>query len=185
MQLNKHTDKIFTIDNFWTTQECEDFISKSEAIGYEPATVTTENGQLIVKDVRNNNRIIYKDFALAETIWQALKEFAPKQFGNSLAIGLNELFRFYKYEVGQQFKRHRDQSFIRDQSEASYFTFMIYLNDTYLGGATTFDKVTIQPKQGTALIFQHDLEHEGTAVHEGIKYVLRTDIMYRLDESNL
>ena len=184
MQLNKHTDKIFTVDNFWTIQECEDFISKSEGIGYERATVTNENGQVIVKEIRNNNRIIYKDVTLAETIWQTLREFAPKQFGNSLAIGLNELFRFYKYEVGQQFKRHRDQSFIRDQFEASYFTFMIYLNDTYLGGATTFDKVVIQPKQGTALIFQHDLEHEGTAVDKGIKYVLRTDIMFRLSDSD-
>ena len=61
---------------------------------------------------------------------------------------------------------------------------MIYLNDTYLGGATTFDKVVIQPKQGTALIFQHDLEHEGTAVDKGIKYVLRTDIMFRLSDSD-
>jgi prolyl 4-hydroxylase len=180
MRLNKHANNIFTIDNFWTKQECEDFISKSETIGYEPATVTTENGQLIVKDVRNNNRIVYKDVALAETIWQTLKGFIPKQFGNSLAVGLNELFRFYKYEIGQQFKRHRDQSFIRDENEASYFTFMIYLNDNYQGGATTFEQMAIQPKQGTALIFQHSLEHEGSAVNHGIKYVLRTDIMYRL-----
>lgn len=185
MQLNKHTDNIYTIDNFWTTQECENFISKSEAIGYEPATVTTGKGQIIVKDVRNNNRIIYKDLSLAETIWQTLKEFAPKQFGNSFAMGLNELFRFYKYEAGQQFKKHRDQSFIRNENEASYFTFMIYLNDNYLGGATTFDHLSIQPKQGTALLFQHDLEHEGSSVTRGIKYVLRTDIMYRLQETNV
>ena len=60
MQLSKHTKDIFTIDNFWTKQECEDFIFKSETIGYEPATVTTEKGQKLVKEVRNNNRVIYK-----------------------------------------------------------------------------------------------------------------------------
>lgn len=181
MQINKHTNNIFTIDNFWTKQECEDFIIMSETIGYTPATVTTEKGQKLVNEVRNNNRVIFNDDQLADKIWQELKSFAPSQFGNSKAIGLNELFRFYKYQVGQQFKKHRDQSFIRNDIEASYFTFLIYLNDNYEGGETTFNDFVIQPKQGTALIFQHDLEHEGSSVKQGIKYVLRTDIMYRLE----
>lgn len=64
-------------------------------------------------------------------------------------IGLNELFRFYRYEPGQQFRKHRDQSYIRNSKEASYFTFMIYLNDDFKGGTTTFNDITIQPKQGS------------------------------------
>ncbi len=184
MPLNSLTNNIFTIDNFWTKQECEDFISKSELIGYEPATIDTEKGQIVVETVRNNNRVIYKDTILADKLWQQLKPFAPKQIGNSKAIGLNELFRFYKYQVGQEFKRHRDQSFIRNDIEASYFTFMIYLNDNYEGGETTFTSLKIEPKQGTALLFFHDLEHEGSSVKQGIKYVLRTDIMFRLEEEN-
>ncbi|MBG9377696.1 2OG-Fe(II) oxygenase [Panacibacter sp. DH6] len=182
MQLNKLTDTIFTIDDFWTRQECEDFISKSEAIGYEPATVDTEKGQKIVEAVRNNYRVIYTDIVLADNIWRKLKPFAPSQIGNSKAVGLNELFRFYKYQAGQEFKKHRDQSFIRDEVEASYFTFMIYLNNDYEGGETTFNSLTIQPIQGSALIFLHDLEHEGSSVRRGIKYVLRTDIMFRLTD---
>ena len=58
---------------------------------------------------------------------------------------------------------------------------MIYLNDNYVGGETTFNEISILPKQGKALIFQHDLEHEGSSVIQGIKYVLRTDIMYKLN----
>ena len=183
MELKKLTGSISTIDNFWTKQECEDFIMKSEGIGYEPATVETENGQQVLVTVRNNNRVIYNDTVLADNLWQQLKPFAPKKIGNSHSIGLNELFRFYKYQVAQQFKRHRDQSFIRNDIEASYFTFMIYLNDNYQGGDTTFNNLTIKPKQGMALIFQHDLEHEGSPVTQGIKYVLRTDIMFKLDEN--
>ena len=87
--------------------------------------------------------------------------------------------------MAQEFKRHKDQSFIRNEVEASYFTFMIYLNDNYEGGETTFDAQTINPKQGTALIFFHDLEHEGRSVKKRTKYVLRTDIMFRLDDSFL
>jgi predicted 2-oxoglutarate/Fe(II)-dependent dioxygenase YbiX len=182
MQLNGLTDNIFTITGFWTKQQCIDFILKSESIGYEAATVETEKGQLLLETVRNNNRVIYKDFDLAELLWNQLQPLAPKQLGNSVAIGLNELFRFYKYQAGQQFKKHRDQSFIRNDVEASYYTFMIYLNDNYQGGETSFDDLLIKPQQGMALIFRHDLEHAGNPVTEGIKYVLRTDIMYRLNE---
>lgn len=182
MQLNQLTDHIATIDNFWTSGECKSIIEKSEAIGYLPATIETEKGQRVVTTVRNNNRVICKDEILANDIWQRLKKFAPQKIGNSKAIGLNELFRFYKYEPGQEFKRHKDQSFIRNEVEASYYTFMIYLNEGYTGGETTFNEHTIQPKQGTALIFLHELEHEGTPVKTGTKYVLRTDIMYILDE---
>lgn len=179
--LNQHANDIFTIDNFWSKQECEAFISKSEAIGYELATVTTEKGQKVIEEVRNNNRLIYIDRELADQIWQDLKMVLPTQFGNSIAIGLNEMFRFYRYQAGQHFRKHRDQSFIRNEFEASYFTFMIYLNDNYDGGETIFNRLTIHPKQGTTLIFQHDLEHEGNSVRQGIKYILRTDIMYRLE----
>lgn len=180
MRLNTLASNIFTIDNFWSTQQCDAFIAKSESLGYQAATVETEKGQKVIESVRNNNRVLYRDSVLAESLWYQLKPFAPDQIGNSSAIGLNELFRFYKYQPGQEFKRHRDQSYIRNEAEASYFTFMIYLNNNYEGGETTFSSVVVRPKKGMALIFLHDLEHEGSPVKKGIKYVLRTDIMYRL-----
>jgi len=128
---------------------------------------------------------MYPDDVLAKSMWNKLELFAPKQIGNSFAIGLNEMFRFYRYSPGQQFKKHTDQSYMRSTLEASFYTFMIYLNDNYKGGETTFTNVTIKPQQCMALIFLHALEHEGSEVTEGIKYVLRTDIMYRLDETLL
>lgn len=182
MVINNLTENILTIDNFWHSQECFEFISKSEAIGYELATIETDNGQQRVEHIRNNNRVLYTNPHLANQIWKRLEHFAPGKIGNSKATGLNELFRFYKYQSGQEFKRHRDQSYIRNEIEASYYTFMIYLNDNYEGGETIFDNLIIQPKQGMALIFLHDLEHEGSPVKQGTKYVLRTDIMFKLEE---
>lgn len=135
MTLQKIADHIFTIQNFWTEQECNDFISKSESIGYDIATVDTDKGARVIESVRNNNRVLYKDEILAASIWKQLEPFAPKQIGNSFANGLNELFRFYKYQPGQQFKKHIDQSYIRNDLEASYYTFMIYLNENYEGVA--------------------------------------------------
>jgi hypothetical protein len=184
MESKELSRNIYTIDAFWTKQQCEDFIEKCEQKGFEDAKILTGGGYKVVPSVRNNERVMYKDYDLADEIWQLLKPFAPQYIGQSEAIGLNEMFRIYKYQPGQQFKRHRDLSYVRDESEASYFTFMIYLNDNFEGGDTGFsDSLRIQPKQGTALIFLHDLLHEGSSVLKGTKYVLRTDIMYKIPDA--
>jgi hypothetical protein len=185
MEYKKIADNIFIIDKFWSKEQCASFIKKSEELGYEEAAIETEKGYQVVKSVRNNHRVLHNDISLAEKIWVDLESFAPKKIGLSKSVGLNELFRFYKYEPGQEFKRHIDQSYIRNETEASYYTFMIYLNDEYEGGNTRFSSVSIEPKPGTALIFLHSIEHEGSAVTKGVKYVLRSDIMYRLEEPEI
>ena len=86
MELKKWTNNIFTIENFWKEQECGDFILKSEALGYEPATIDTEKGQIVLETIRNNNRVIYKDFILSDKIWQQLKEFAPQKLATALLL---------------------------------------------------------------------------------------------------
>ncbi|WP_245119047.1 2OG-Fe(II) oxygenase [Hymenobacter volaticus] len=151
----------------------------SEGIGYELAKVNTSGGARVITGIRNNNRAFHKSEELAEQLWDKVQPFVPAQIGNSNAIGLNELFRFYRYQRGHQFKGHYDESYIRNELESSYFTFMIYLNDNFQGGDTTFQGLRVQPKQGMALLFLHSLYHEGSEVTQGVKYVLRTDVMYR------
>ncbi|QHT65891.1 oxidoreductase, 2OG-Fe(II) oxygenase [Rhodocytophaga rosea] len=182
MKSRQHTEKIFTVENFLSKEECEHYISLSEEVGYEIAKVNTESGQRVLTQVRNNNRVLYNNEALAQLLWEKAKPFIPEKIGNSTAIGFNELFRFYRYEPGQQFRGHFDQSYIRNAEEVSFVTFMIYLNDDFEGGETTFQDFWIEPKQGMALIFFHDLYHSGREVSRGIKYVLRTDVMYRLSQ---
>lgn len=171
---------IWTIPNFWSTERCEALVSKSEELGFSDALVNTGSGYRKVSQVRNNERVVFTDKDLALELWHEVHTHLPLQLGNSEAVELNEVFRCYKYHPGQVFKRHRDQSFLRDNGDASYITFMIYLNDSFKGGATHFQHTSVIPKQGTCLLFLHDLEHEGAMVTEGIKYVLRTDVMYRL-----
>ncbi len=180
MKVNRLNEQVYTIEGFLSKENCVRLINQSEIIGYSDATVETERGAKRIAEVRNNQRVLFTDYDLAATLWNTAKEYAPVKIGNSNAIGLNELFRFYKYQVGQQFKKHIDQSFIRNENEASYYTFMIYLNDDYGGGETLFDDIIVKAKQGMALIFLHSLEHEGAKVNSGSKYILRSDIMYRL-----
>ncbi len=174
------SDQLFVIDNFLSDSECNDFIIWSEQRGYEEAKVQIDGQQVMMKNIRNNSRITFSDEQLANRIWEKLRPFIVSNFENRTAIGLNELFRFYKYEPGQRFKRHRDGSYVRNETEASYYTLMIYLNHGFEGGETTFEEHTIVPKKGQALVFEHSLRHAGEPIISGLKYVLRTDIMYKI-----
>ena len=41
------------------------------------------------------------------------------------------------------------------------------------------EKLKIQPKTGAAIIFKHEKRHSGNIIKKGVKYVLRTDVMYK------
>lgn len=178
------TQHISTISNFLTPEECQKFIRQSENLGYELAKVSMGDSHRVNTRIRDNDRVFLNSPELAEELFNRAKPYIPPTIGNSDAIGLNELFRFYRYQNNQRFKGHVDGSYIRNAREASYYTFMIYLNDGYEGGETIFLKDIIKPKQGMLLLFLHKQWHTGKEVTAGTKYVLRTDVMYRLKDSH-
>ncbi|KAH8919468.1 hypothetical protein BT69DRAFT_1224111 [Atractiella rhizophila] len=106
----------------------------------------------------------------------------------------NDRLRFLKYGSGQFFKAHCDGRYVAPDFESSYYTLHLYLNDskeyggTLEGGATTFHAkkdLDVHPKAGRVLIFQHaKLLHSGAEVNEGIKFTVRTDLMYRMVEED-
>lgn len=75
--------------------------------------------------------------------------------------------------------------------ERSFYTLHLYLNERdedndLLGGATTFHAYDVErdfnvyPRTGRVLLFQHrDLWHSGQEVERGVKYTLRTDVMFK------
>jgi hypothetical protein len=87
---------------------------------------------------------------------------------------------------------HRDGAYHTPSGDQrSFYTLHLYLNDSITdggdvkGGATTFHsmdmtrRLDVDPKMGRVLIFQHaHLLHSGDEVHEGIKYTMRSDLMY-------
>ena len=38
--------------------------------------------------------------------------------------------------------------------------------------------ISVKPKQGSVLVFQHDIFHEGSKLLDGTKYLIRADVMY-------
>ena len=177
---------VFEVENFLLAEQCDALIAHAERIGFDQATVNTGDGHLIMTDLRNNDRVISDDMALSDELWLLARPHAPVTFKKRGAVGLNERLRFYRYDPGQKFDWHQDGYFERDNGERSQFTFMVYLNDGFVGGGTSFvdpygrlfDPFTVIPKKGSALFFYHHLDHRGDEVTAGRKYVLRTDVMY-------
>ena len=178
---------IGTIDGFLTATECDEYVRFSEQKRYEEAPVSSVRGAVMMKDVRNNDRVMLDDPKLAGSLYQTLADVLPQRYdGDWRPVGLNERLRFYRYDVGQKFDWHRDGVFERPNGERSFFTFMVYLNDDFEGGATSFRErgyagdglVNVTPRKGMALLFHHPIPHRGDEVTSGRKYVLRTDVMY-------
>lgn len=171
--------QIFLIENFLTDEECDHYIELTQNQVFEEAKINMHGEQLMNKGVRNNDRLMIFDKNLAEKLFNKAIDFLPETYEDYRILDFNEMFRVYKYSPGQRFKMHRDGSYIRNETEKSFYTFMIYLNDDFEGGETEFENLfTVAPKKGSALVFHHPLRHEGKALINGLKYVLRTDIMY-------
>ena len=169
---------IFTIDDVLDTAACDALVARAEAHGFEIATINTRHGPEVDRDFRNNDRVIADDRILANDLWNRVRDAIPPFLLGRQVRGLNERFRYYRYGPGQKFSWHTDGSFRRENGEASLLTFMLYLNGGYTGGETLFPNAQVRGRPGMALVFEHALSHEGAEVTSGIKYVLRSDVMY-------
>ena len=167
-----------TIDNLLTQDECDNLIKTGENSGFELSSIRTGKGDVIREDIRNNSRVILDDKSFANELFDKIKGNLPKEVDGWKLKGLNEQVKIYKYTEGQQFKMHRDAPYVRNENERSFFTMMVYLNEGFEGGDTFFMDGSIIPKTGNCLIFWQDQLHAGVEVTKGVKYAIRTDVMY-------
>ncbi len=172
----------WTVESFFSAEECAAMIDRFERIGFGEAPINVGGGFERRPEIRNNERVMFDDLALAQQLFERIHGEVPARlFADPLTVcGVNERFRGYRYDPGQQFRDHLDGRFARSENEVSLLTFMIYLNDDFAGGSTRFSDLGVEvvPRCGTALLFQHALRHAGVTVDRGRKYVLRTDVMY-------
>jgi len=190
-----------------TSEECAALVAQCESAGFDNALVQGPTGkQILRKDIRHCGRRIVDDEKMAQLLFARILtavrgtqhekklRHAPWITGNNnngdeiTAMGLNERLRFLKYGPGHFFAPHQDLRFVRGPAagkragETSHVTVQLYLNDRFKGGATRFlcgaRHYDVKPKVGSVLIFDHDLLHEGSKVTGGIKYSMRSDIMF-------
>jgi prolyl 4-hydroxylase len=181
-QLDMRKPLIFEIPGILNETECAQWIDRIRSTGTEPATINTIRGAKIEPQIRNNRRVIFDDADRANDLFDRVKERVPQEIHGMILEGVNERIRCYEYLPGHRFAPHSDGAFFRNEDERSWYTYIIYLNQEFEGGETVFlvePEIRIKPRTGAGLFFQHPIIHEGAVVTSGIKYAVRTDLMYR------
>jgi hypothetical protein len=195
---SQQTKLAITVDDVISEEECAWLIQRTEQLGYEAALVNIGNGEQIAdNEFRKSGRCVLDSPEVTAAIWQRISKYLPddethERFdANMHAVGLNERLRFLKYGAGDYFAPHFDGCFMRGASsglrtgERSKMTPMIYLNGGFSGGSTEFVhshdesvKVSVDPKAGMILCFDHHIYHAGEALTAGTKYAIRMDVMF-------
>jgi len=176
----------FTLENVLSAEECEQLMAGAETLGFASAGLGTSGTQTVNTELRDSARLISDDAVLASQLMERLTPFLPRVRGGRWIMGLNEQLKFLRYHPGQKFVAHYDGAFCRPNTEnRTYLTVQLYLTKGALaGGATRFvgyegqAGVACAPQQGRALVFQHNILHEGEKVEQGVKYTIRTDVEY-------
>ncbi len=195
-ELIEYHDDVFMLRGVLSPEECDRYIERAQCEGFRDAPITTARGPVMDQSVRNNTRVMFDDVVEAKSLWDRVAPALPARWvrtqarrygrtGNFDAVGLNERLRFYQYTPGQYFAPHRDGCFRRHRDEFSMLTVLFFLNEGFRGGETVILEPecvkTVTPERGSALFFFHPMFHEGATLIEGTKYILRSDVMYRLD----
>ena len=78
---------------------------------------------------------------------------------------------------------HTDTAYSKGEEYVGMHTLLLYLNDNMTGGETIVgcqdESCTVKPETGKVLVFYHYTPHEGAIVKSGVKYVARTEIMFK------
>lgn len=176
---------LYTLENFLSPQECAHVIGliRSDLRDSVLATSTPS-----VNAAFRTSRTCYLEYLNDPTMHDIDRRICA-------LVGLtgdhSESIQGQYYEVGQEYKAHRDYFEPYAPEYNSYagklgqrcWTVMVYLNDTPKGGGTRFPNVghTFYPKQGMAVIWNSlhpsgmpnpDSLHQAMPVEEGSKAVI-------------
>lgn len=203
--------------------ECRAVIRASEVVGFTPDSPINTLGSSETSVLAHNvywladTKFISALEARVEKHLVDIAEYLPNGYGKF--CGINRRFRVYRYVPGALYRPHLDgawppsgtvietasdgtaqEKYVYDTSGgkiSSKLTFLLYLNDEFDGGETTFftpsssegvlDAWAIKPVAGAAVIFPHG-EAEGALLHEGsgvlgedsAKYIIRSDVLFQL-----
>jgi predicted 2-oxoglutarate/Fe(II)-dependent dioxygenase YbiX len=189
----------YVLHEVLSPKECRALVQAAEGLGFTHAGLAIGDDTYRVNlAVRNNLRVVIDDHALAEALWPRVRERIDPRHQGAKVQGLNWRFRVYRYEEGQRYFPHYDVRMRLPVGETR-FSLVLYLSDAFEGGETRFfeekDKrarrgegrgrkfdnrvrFAVRPPVGSAVVFDHLLLHEGSEVTRGVKYAVRSDVIY-------
>mmetsp|Transcript_32141 Transcript_32141/g.96865 ORF Transcript_32141/g.96865 Transcript_32141/m.96865 type:complete len:352 (-) Transcript_32141:175-1230(-) len=206
----KEDGSCFVLHNFLSAAECADVIAQAEVAG-----LRSVNADGYPRSMRVTSKANFWGFEAAQRLFERVQpelgdgaivvpsedmDLASER-GVCVAVpgtyhpyGCNPVLRVCRYTAGGHFQPHRDGGFqLRAGENTSIKTLMVYLNDDFEGGATSFytdsqecyalpeDKFrtyAFRPKAGDCLVFNSAHVHDGGKVSGGKKYILRSEVMY-------
>ncbi|EAU30768.1 conserved hypothetical protein [Aspergillus terreus NIH2624] len=192
--------------NVLSPAECTAIIAAGESVEFLPDAPLREDGDM---SILAHNFYWVVDTAFHDLLWARISPYVPPSINGRRARGLNRRFRVYRYVPGAEYRCHidgawppsgilPDDTYVYDASpedkkQSSLYTFLLYLNDEFEGGETTFfmpaaregtlNAYPVRPVMGAVALFPHGesngaLLHEGTGVRQGAKYIIRSDVEY-------
>jgi hypothetical protein len=189
--------QILAIRNLFTSTLCKTYVNFLSTLPLTTTPGKPKRGEA----VRVNDRFQVDDPMFAENLWKAGLQQLVSSFGDpdvfgGKVLGLNPNIRVYRYQPGQFFDKHYDESnkilFGHSKIQAhTTWTMLIYLS-TCEGGETAFypeaagrgektpDPIVVGLEVGMSLLHKHGDEcllHEGREVRDGVKWVLRSDLV--------
>jgi hypothetical protein len=199
----------FLLRNLLTPSECQAIIDQAEGFGLQHCGYS--------KRMRITDRVSVMAGELGDLLFTRAKPYLPDMHISCdlpmlpaglpqgipmagkkrhwSATELNPCFRICRYKPGGFFQPHHDGGFDYNSEHRSFKTFMLYLNDDFEGGSTSFYKESqrhyhtpdpakvmhdLRPERGSCVVFNHHITHDGGVLTKGQKYILRTEVMYEL-----
>ncbi len=176
------------VRDIFSPAECKALILATEVLGYDRALVNYGTEQVYDPSVRNCERCMVDDPLFAHELVRRLAPYFPTALDIEYAHAhgfrkINRRMRFVRYAPGQFFDRHYDGEYHDTADDTvSLVTLQLYLDEGMIGGDTVFftggGTFEVRPMVGSVLMFDQQLEHEGSKVLHGNKHILRTELMY-------
>eukprot|EP01113_Clastostelium_recurvatum_P032326 TRINITY_DN4139_c0_g1_i2.p1 TRINITY_DN4139_c0_g1~~TRINITY_DN4139_c0_g1_i2.p1 ORF type:complete len:540 (+),score=116.92 TRINITY_DN4139_c0_g1_i2:92-1711(+) len=201
----------FIMTDVLSRTQCKQILAAAEQVGFTPdAPVAGAAGEQT--SILAHNLFWLADHDILTNIMERCSPHLPLEVNGGALAGLNARWRVYRYVPGAVYRPHIDGAWPGSGLHAetgayeydlykdrrSKLTFLIYLNEEFEGGATTFftpaaaegkmNSWPVRPRTGCVVCFPHG-EAKGALLHEGsaimpstttgsTKYIIRTDVLY-------
>eukprot|EP01063_Lacrimia_lanifica_P018334 TRINITY_DN25261_c0_g1_i1.p1 TRINITY_DN25261_c0_g1~~TRINITY_DN25261_c0_g1_i1.p1 ORF type:complete len:262 (+),score=95.77 TRINITY_DN25261_c0_g1_i1:80-865(+) len=190
------------MNNVLSREECRRIIDATEGLGYgllgksKTGAAYRGNTRVQVIDAAHGEEDGAESFT--DALWRRIAHLIPAEEtledGVWRATGLNPFYRFAKYTPGQGFAKHVDKQTVLEHTRCSILTVNVYLNDVeaahggrtrFYGGRNGLGKPVAAAGggAGSAAVFKQTAVpaspwHDGEVLKAGVKYLLRTDVLY-------
>ncbi|KAF9239511.1 hypothetical protein LCP9604111_9053 [Penicillium roqueforti] len=181
--------------NVLSPTECKAIIAAGESVNFLPDAPLREDGDI---SILAHNFYWIIDTTFHDMLWARISPYVPPSINGRMVRGINRRFRVYRYVPGAEYRCHidgawppsgilPDDTYVYDSSpeekkQSSMYTFLLYLNDEFEGGETTFfmpapregtlNGYPVRPVMGAVAIFPHG-ESNGALLHEELSSATR------------